>query len=116
MEDQGFGASEKTIEEEKKSTLRQHTGGGRSDMASTSRCVATLSKNSSRFLPQLGPSSENPDVFCFDVPLSYHKVTLPGSHQCSFRANAKSVSQPARRKDVARSHHLHRRAAAAVVS
>lgn len=44
MEVLGYVAPEKSIEEETKSTLRQHTGGGRSDMASTSRCVATLSK------------------------------------------------------------------------
>lgn len=44
MEGLGFVAPEKNIEEESKSNLRQHTGGGRSDMASTSRCVATLAK------------------------------------------------------------------------
>lgn len=48
MEGQGFVAAETTIEEETQSTPRQHTG-GRSDMASTSRCVATLAKDFSRF-------------------------------------------------------------------
>lgn len=54
MEGLRFGVPEKNIEEDTKSTLQQHTGGGRSDMASTSRCVATLAKFQVNFHFSLG--------------------------------------------------------------
>lgn len=44
MDGLGSAALQKTIEEEA-ATPRQNTSGGRSDMASTSRCVATLHNN-----------------------------------------------------------------------